>query len=179
MPKTFKIGLQKAGFIFLGSNISGDSCVGTEAALQPLIQLYSIYIGLVIAEKNGVGSDWKVTLSAFMDQNWTQLFALLQQSNYIPQIWSFISSVGSIAWSFQENYARKKFGQMSYFSRFVYFVYVLLAVISRIVSIELMLVSLGPGYFLMVYCIIGGHLMTIIVLGWLSTFINLFGLAQK
>ena len=67
--------------------------MGTEAALQPLIQLYSIYIGLVISEKNGADSDWKVTLSAFMNQNWTQLFALLQQSKYIPQIWSFISSV--------------------------------------------------------------------------------------
>ena len=100
-----------------------------------------------------------------MTKNWSQLITMIQESNYVPQIWSFLSSVGSIAWSFQSSYARKKFGQMSYLSRLVYFLYVLFAVVSRILSIELFLVSLGPEYFLMIYAIIGGHLVTIITLG--------------
>ena len=140
--------------------------VSTESALQPLIQLYTIYIGLIMSsDLKGIYTNWQALLDAMMNKNWIQIFAILQGSKYITQAWSFISSVASIAWSFQANYARKKFGQMSILSRFVYFCYVLLAVISRILCIELFLLTLGPGYFLAIYVIIGGHLISTIMIG--------------
>ena len=82
--------------------------VSTESALQPLIQLYTIYIGLIMSsDLSGIDTNWQALLDAMMNKNWIQIFAILQGSKYITQALSFISSVASIAWSFQANYARK------------------------------------------------------------------------
>lgn len=42
--------------------------VCTESALQPLVQLYSIYIGLMTADFTRTNSDWKDTLGCFMSK---------------------------------------------------------------------------------------------------------------
>ena len=83
--------------------------------------------------------------------------------------WSFVSSIGSIAWSFSSNYSRRKLGQMSVESRVFYFVYVLAAVISRITLIELFVISLGQESFLWIYGVIIGHVIMVFLLDlWLN-----------
>ena len=58
---------------------------------------------------------------------------------------------------------------MSIASRGVYFLYNLLAVISRITCLEYFLISLSQEYFLCIYAIIGGHLAFVLILDvWLN-----------
>ena len=80
-----------------------------------------------------------------------------------------MSSIASIAWAFSSNYSQRKFGQMSLASRGVYFLYNLLAVISRITCLEYFLISLGEQYFLCIYPIIGGHMAVVLFVDiWLN-----------
>ena len=53
---------------------------------------------------------------------------------------------------------------MSMTSRGVYFLYNLLAVISRITCLEYFLISLGEEYFLYIYAIVGVHLAFVLIL---------------
>ena len=78
-------------------------------------------------------------------------------------MWSLLTSIISVAWSFQANYARRKFDQMSILSRGIYFLYVLLAVICRLISMIIGLLSFGKDTFFAIY-VIGVHMLAIILL---------------
>ena len=53
--------------------------VSTESALQPLIQLYTIYIGLIMSsDLTGIDTNWQVLLDAMMNKNWIQIFSITQ-----------------------------------------------------------------------------------------------------
>ena len=92
---------------------------------------------------------------------------LLEESKTTLQLWSLLSSIGSVAWSFQSNYARRKYEQMSYISRGIYFLYVLLSVTSRIIII--IMVSFNQENFFCIYIIIGCHMLAVILLDlWLN-----------
>ena len=89
------------------------------------------------------------------------------QFKFQLQVWSFVSSIASIAWSFSSNYSRRKFGQMSVLSRAVFFCYILIAVVSRITMIEFFLISCGE--FIYIYVIVGIHIMIVFCLDiWLN-----------
>ena len=90
-----------------------------------------------------------------------------KQFKFQLQVWSFVSSIASIAWSFSSNYSRRKFGQMSVLSRAVFFFYILIAVVSRITMIEFFLISCGK--FVYIYLIVGTHVMIVFCLDvWLN-----------
>ena len=90
-----------------------------------------------------------------------------KQFKFQLQVWSFVSSIASIAWSFSSNYSRRKFGQMSVLSRAVFFSYILIAVVSRITMIEFFLISCGK--FVYIYLIVGTHVMIVFCLDvWLN-----------
>ena len=152
--------------------------VCTESSLQPLVQFFIIFLALIGRNvtsdaKNEVTSFYNATLA----KDWSKFGEILEESTVTLQFWSFISSVVSIAWSFQSNYARKKFGQMTITSRLVYFLYVLSAVLSRIMIIILFLLSMQSveetksrhENFLGMYIVIGIHMAISIVLDlWLN-----------
>jgi len=141
--------------------------VCTESSLQPLVQFFIIFSALL---PNDVTSDASNTIknaiNLLLEKNWAELGLLLERSNITLQLWSFLTSVGSVAWSFQSNYARNKFGHMSITSRAVYFLYVLLAVLARITIIILFLLTIQESneseskhnQFLGIYIILGIHM---------------------
>ena len=104
--------------------------------------------------------------------NSSKVVQLYVESKMRLQIWSLVSSIISIAWSFQANYARKKYGQMSYVSRGIYFLYVLLFVTSRIMSIIMVVFFFGGRQaFTYIYVIIGSHMALTIALDlWLNSY---------
>ena len=113
--------------------------VCTESSLQPLVQFFIIFNAL---RGKAISSHISnVFNSAFDTKDWSELVKLLEDSNVTLQLWSFVTSVGSVAWSFQSNYARNMYGQMTVGSRIVYFFYVLLAVLARITMIILLLLT--------------------------------------
>ena len=114
-----------------------------EASLQPILQLYLFFLTYVCS-----GFDNMTTSCISL---WT-----------IVQTLSFISSLLSIPRIFTTNYALNKNGMMSSEAKIVYFLYVLLGAIGRILLFELMAFSLGPGNFPYVYMAIGIHIVIMI-----------------
>ena len=53
---------------------------------------------------------------------------------------------------------------MSILSRAMYFLYVLVAVVSRIVALEFVIITFGVDYFLCIYAFIGVHLFLVITM---------------
>ena len=143
--------------------------VCTESSIQPLVQLFGIYKGLVeSSDLNQTNAELSGFLNATLAGDWSELGEHLDTSNSTLQLWSFLTSVVSVAWSFQSNYARKKFGHMTVFSRAVYFLYVFFAVNARIVMIITFLLAIG-GENLEIFYIIGSHMfLTILVDLWLN-----------
>ena len=143
--------------------------VCTESSIQPLIQIFGIYQGLIESSAlSKTNDEWSGFLNATLAGDWSELGEHLDTSNSTLQLWSFLTSVVSVAWSFQSNYARKKFGHMTVFSRVVYFIYVFLAVNARIVMIISFILAIG-GENLQIFSVIGGHmLLSILVDLWLN-----------
>ena len=144
--------------------------VCTESSIQPLIQLFGIYKGLVDIDltTSKTNVELRGFLNATLAGDWSELGEHFENSNSTLELWSFLTSVASVAWSFQSNFARKKYGHMSIFSRFVYFIYVTLAVNARIVVIISFLLAIG-GDFEQIYAIIGGHMAICILVDlWLN-----------
>ena len=146
--------------------------VCTESTLQPLVQLFSIFSGLMEAYSRQENTKWDETIDALLAANWSRVIQIYVESKMRLQIWSLVSSIISIAWSFQANYARKKYGQMSYLSRGIYFLYVLLFVTSRIMSIIMVIFFVGgKGSYSYIYLIIGCHMsLTILLDLWLNSY---------
>ena len=144
----------------------------TESSLQPLVQVFSIYLRLAYSDSdvNIVSTELKGAFDALLANDWSELGELLETSKTSLQFWSFLTSVASVAWSFQSNYARKKFGQMSIFSRVIYFFYVLLAVNARITIIIGFLLAINSDpRFTQIYVVIGGHMCLCMLLDlWLN-----------
>ena len=144
--------------------------VCTESSIQPLIQLFGIYKGLVDSDltTSKTNVELRGFLNATLAGDWSELGEHFENSNSTLELWSFLTSVASVAWSFQSNFARKKYGHMSIFSRVVYFIYVTLAVNARIVVIISFLLAIG-GDFVQIYAIIGGHMAICILVDlWLN-----------
>ena len=144
--------------------------VCTESSIQPLIQLFGIYKGLVDIDltTSKTNVELRGFLNATLAGDWSELGEHFENSNSTLELWSFLTSVASVAWSFQSNFARKKYGHMSIFSRVVYFIYVTLAVNARIVVIISFLLAIG-GDFEQIYAIIGGHMAICILVDlWLN-----------
>ena len=137
----------------------------TESSLQPLVQVFSIYLRLAYSDS---------AFDAILAKDWSELGELLETSKTSLQFWSFLTSVASVAWSFQSNYARKKFGQMSIFSRVIYLFYVLLAVNARITIIIGFLLAINSdprlnSPFTQIYIVIGSHMCLCMLLDlWLN-----------
>ena len=144
--------------------------VCTESSIQPLIQLFGIYKGLVDSDltTSKTNVELRGFLNATLAGDWSELGEHFENSNSTLELWSFLTSVASVAWSFQSNFARKKFGHMTVFSRAVYFLYVFFAVNARIVMIITFLLAIG-GENLEIFYIIGSHMfLTILVDLWLN-----------
>jgi hypothetical protein len=144
--------------------------VCTESSIQPLIQIFGIYKGLVESDLTTTKTNDELSgfLNVTLTGNWSELGERLENSNNTLQLWSFLTSVASVAWSFQSNFARKKFGHMTVFSRVVYFIYVFLAVNARIIMIISFTLTIGGENF-QIYSIIGGHMLfSILVDLWLN-----------
>ena len=116
--------------------------VCTESSIQPLVQLFSIYAEVFGNDLSNASGEWSEAFDALVDKDFARLSQLLDNSNILLRVLSFLTSVASVAWSFQSNYARKKFGQMTIESRVVYFLYVLLAVNVRITIIITFLLAI-------------------------------------
>ena len=101
------------------------------------------------------------TLSKWCEPDINVLGSIYHFSSFF-QAWSFVTSIGSIAWSFSSNYARRKFGQMSMLSRFIYFLYILMAVVSRITLIEFFVISLDNFHY--IYAILAFHIIVVLIL---------------
>ena len=114
-----------------------------EASLQPILQLYLFLLPLVCS-----GFD-SITGSCITP--WT-----------IVQVLSFLSSMLSIPRVFTAQYTAQKNGMMSSEAQLVYFLYVLLGAISRLMLFELMAFSLGPGNLPFIYAAIGVHVVLMI-----------------
>ena len=144
----------------------------TESSLQPLVQVFSIYLRLAYSDSdvNIVSTELKGAFDALLAKDWSELGELLETSKTSLQFWSFLTSVASVAWSFQSNYARKKFGQMSIFSRVIYLFYVLLAVNARITIIIGFLLAINSDpRFSQIYVVIGGHMCLCMLIDlWLN-----------
>ena len=115
---------------------------------------------------------WDETIDALLAAHWSKVIQLYAESKMRLQIWSLVSSIVSIAWSFQANYARKKYGQMTLLSRITYFLCVLLFVTSRIISIIMVIFFVGgKDSFCYIYVIIGFHMALTISLDlWLNAY---------
>ena len=146
--------------------------VCTESSLQPLVQLFSIFSGLMEAYSSQENTKWDETIDALLAAHWSKVIQLYAESKMRLQIWSLVSSIVSIAWSFQANYARKKYGQMTLLSRVIYFLCVLLFVTSRIISIIMVIFFVGgKDSFCYIYVIIGCHMALTISLDlWLNAY---------
>ena len=148
----------------------------TESSLQPLVQVFSIYLRLAYSntDVNIVSGELKGAFDALLAKDWSELGELLETSKTSLQFWSFLTSVASVAWSFQSNYARKKFGQMSIFSRVIYLFYVLFAVNARITIIIGFLLAINSdprlnSPFTQIYAVIGGHMCLCMLIDlWLN-----------
>ena len=123
-----------------------------EASLQPILQLYLFLLPFVCS-----GFD-SITGSCITP--WT-----------IVQVLSFLSSMLSIPRVFTAQYTAQKNGMMSSEAQLVYFTYVLLGAISRLMLFELMAFSLGPGNLPFVYAAIGVHVLVMIAVN--LTFSNI------
>ena len=148
----------------------------TESSLQPLVQVFSIYLRLAYSDSdvNIVSTEIKGAFDALLAKDWSELGELLETSKTSLQFWSFLTSVASVAWSFQSNYARKKFGQMSIFSRVIYLFYVLFAVNARITIIIGFLLAINSdprlnSPFTQIYVVIGSHMCLCMLIDlWLN-----------
>ena len=146
----------------------------TESSLQPLVQVFSIYLRLAYSDVAEANTELKDAFNALLAKDWSELGELLETSKTTLQFWSFLTSVASVAWSFQSNYARKKFGQMTILSRVIYFLYVLLAVNARItIIIGFILAINGDSHlkspFTQIYIVIGSHMFICMLLDlWLN-----------
>ena len=126
-----------------------------EASLQPILQLYLFLLPLVCSSFDSITSSCITP--------WT-----------IVQVLSFLSSMLSIPRVFTTQYTSQKNGMMSSEAQLVYFMYVLLGAISRLMLFELMAFSLGtlgPGNFPFVYAAIGVHVLVMIAVN--LTFSNI------
>ena len=123
-----------------------------EASLQPILQLYLFLLPLVCS-----GFD---SIAGSCITPWI-----------IVQVLSFLSSILSIPRVFTAQYTSQKNGMMSKEAQFVYFLYVLLGAISRLMLFELMAFSLGPGNFPFVYAAIVVHVVVMIAVN--VTFSNI------
>ena len=146
----------------------------TESSLQPLVQVFSIYLRLAYSDVAEANIELKDAFNALLAKDWSELGELLETSKTTLQFWSFLTSVASVAWSFQSNYARKKFGQMTILSRVIYFLYVLLAVNARITIIIGFILAINSdphlnSPFTQIYIVIGGHMFICMLLDlWLN-----------
>ena len=142
----------------------------TESSLQPLVQVFSIYLRLAYSDVAEANIELKDAFNALLAKDWSELGELLETSKTSLQFWSFLTSVASVAWSFQSNYARKKFGQMTILSRVIYFLYVLLAVNARITIIIGFILAINSddphlnSPFTQIYIVIGGHMFICMLL---------------
>ena len=75
----------------------------TESSLQPLVQVFSIYLRLAYSDSdvNIVSTELKGAFDALLANDWSELGELLETSKTSLQFWSFLTSVASVAWSFQ------------------------------------------------------------------------------
>ena len=131
-----------------------EVCV--EASLQPILQLYLVLVlDITILSK----LDWtKMTESTLSD-----IFSYMSSTEFI-QIFTAFTSIISIAISFTTNYNKKKERVLSIGGALVYFFYIFLAILARILCFLVFILSLGIGKFSYAYFFIGAHVFIMICL---------------
>ena len=72
----------------------------TESSLQPLVQVFSIYLRLADSDVAEANTELKDAFNALLAKDWSELGELLETSKTSLQFWSFLTSVASVAWSF-------------------------------------------------------------------------------
>jgi hypothetical protein len=117
--------------------------VCTEASLQPLFQFYLVFIDFV---KLG-------------DLQKSTVFEVLSSivSGNLRQVLSVTLSVATLAWAYTNHYRRKKENSMRALPCAVYFISVMLLVVSRVLCFQLLALYLGPGEFRLALAAVGAH----------------------
>lgn len=162
--KTVKKALRKPAAI-LATTISTRASlleVSTEASLQPLVQLYVVLINLILW-KSDTKEEAKATLRSEFD--FEELEKTLQK--VVHQIFDaemlriFASSISifMMAFSYTSHYRRNKDQILPLSATFVYFFYVLLSIIVRILCFEMFALYLGPGRFPYALLCVGLHVL--------------------
>ena len=149
--------------------------VCTEASLQPLLQLYFVLINMFVfttqeeLKKEGINI-FEPRQPSFVDidvDRWIeQIEAVLKfiADGEKRRILSTIVSILAIAVSYTIQYRSNKEKALGIGPSIVYFTYICLAVISRILCFEMFAFFLGPGQLHYAMLAVGGHvlLMTLV-----------------
>ena len=138
--------------------------VSTESMLQPILQVHLFIISLMCALSSLSENIHEKCLSL----GYISLLSILQ-------LFSFLSSVISIPKAFTQTYTINKEGMLKTEAKIVYFLFMLFGVVSRLLSIELLTITLvvsDLGVFSHIYGFIGVHLFLVFM-------INLFTSKRK
>ena len=135
----------------------GELCeVNVESAFEPIVQGYIIFPYMFIMAR-------KVAKMIQMGDGFikfeTQCFTTME----ISQIFSILSSIASLAWSYSEYQSVRKndllFITESPFTRIFMVIYMLLQIMSRLLAFQVFAYYWQPGYLYPIICFILGHML--------------------
>ena len=128
-----------------------------ESSLQPLLQLYLVLISVYERTQIKEAEHRLISIDSWLEQL-SNLIEYLQDKE-IQRICSSLISILMIAVSYTTQYNHKKNQVLSAASTIVYFGYVLLSVISRILCFEMFAFYLGPGLFHLAFGAVLAHVL--------------------
>ena len=142
----------------------GELCeVNVESAFEPVVQGYIIFPYMVkLTRKVSKMISWGEGGNSIVFE--AQCFTTMELS----QIFAILSSIGSLAWSYSEYHSVRKndllFITESPFTRILMVIYMLLQIMSRLLSFEVFAYNWEPGYLYPVICFILGHMLACAVI---------------
>ena len=130
--------------------------VCTESSLQPLLQLYLVLINLIVWK-----SEDHQNFSDHREHGWSKWLEQIDAAikfladEEVRRIASSLISILMVAASFTSQYRQKKDSIVSIGSCLIYFFYICLAIVARILCFEMFALYLGPGrMFHAIACVI-------------------------
>ena len=135
-----------------------------ESSLQPLLQLYLVLIS--VYEWNQIKAESRLLNIDTWLEHLQKLIEFLRDKE-VQRILSSVVSILMIALSYTTLYNQQKNQVLSGLSKLLYFGYVLLSVISRILCFQMFAFYLGPGSFYAAFAAVLAHVLLMACLHWI------------
>ena len=136
--------------------------VSTEASLQPLLQVYIVLINLLAYQQQSLSNEARILDEDFRLHFNTFLEYLAKEENL--RLFSVCISILTVAASYTSQYNIRKDNSLGIIPMTMFFTYICLSIVARILCFQMFAFYLGPGQYYLALIAIAVHVLLMSVI---------------